>query len=75
MSIYRRLTHEELEALPLEQQAEARAFDAYLDAARRKAPLDELQLLGLLLELAILSGEPQEKIDESRDDQLEETLC
>ena len=75
MGIYRRLTNEELKALPLQQQAEARAFDAYLDAARRKAPREELQMLGLLLELAILSSVPDEETEVVQDDLLADVLC
>jgi hypothetical protein len=75
MGVYRRLTNDELQALPLQQQAEARAFDAYLDAARRKAPREELRMLGLLLELAILSSVSDEETETAREDSLADVFC
>lgn len=64
MKVYRRLTDTELLALPPGQQCEAKAFRDYLDAVARGASKDELRLLGMRLELALLDVDPEEFADE-----------
>ena len=64
MTVYRRLTDTELLALPPDQQHEAKAFRDYLDAVSRGASKDELRVLGVRLELALLDREPEELVDE-----------
>ncbi len=69
MTVYQRLTDAELFSLPDEEQAVARAFRNYLDAAASGAGKEELETLGLLLELAVLHTErdsvtPQELFTE-----------
>ena len=62
MTIYRRPTNTELEAMPPELRTVMRALRDYLDAATANVEPEQLEMLGWILELEIARSESEQSI-------------